>query len=233
MPHAMSDDQDRQHAYRSLVQARKECTRCGEGIINPAHCCGGRFDGEEIGPWSRWQGNLNARLMVIGQDWGDNVTFERNGGVSRSNNPTNRTLIRLMAAAGLHLGPPEATGSGAREAFFTNAVLCLKTKGGLQGDVQRIWFDNCGTKFLLPLIRLVNPPFVVTLGERAYRVLEELFHLPYRPFRQMVEDPTGISIRETTRLFPRYHCGNRILRTHRNMEQQLADWTRLRPFLKS
>jgi DNA polymerase len=23
-----------------------------------------------IGPWTQWQGNLNAELMIVGQDWG-------------------------------------------------------------------------------------------------------------------------------------------------------------------
>jgi len=57
-------------AYRVLVEERKTCRVC-EGLINPSDCAGGVYDSEHIGPWSRWQGNLDSELMVVGQDWGD------------------------------------------------------------------------------------------------------------------------------------------------------------------
>ena len=53
--------------------------------------------------------------------------------------------------------------------FFTNAILCLKTKGGMQGKVEKEWFSSCGETFLRPLIELIQPQVVVCLGERAWR----------------------------------------------------------------
>ena len=46
------------------------CARC-VGLINPTRCASGVYDSEEIGPWARWQGDLDVELMVVGQDWGD------------------------------------------------------------------------------------------------------------------------------------------------------------------
>ena len=38
------------------------------------------FRSAQIGPWSLWQGNLDAEIMVIGQDWGDKNYFTKNKG---------------------------------------------------------------------------------------------------------------------------------------------------------
>ena len=76
IPCSFSDgprDQDR-HAskddlYDKLVTERVACRRCERlGLTNPAIVHDSRFDSAEIGPSSRWQGCLDAKLMVVGQD---------------------------------------------------------------------------------------------------------------------------------------------------------------------
>jgi DNA polymerase len=217
-------------AYEQLVRQRKQCRLCEGELVNPSRCCEGRFDSGEIGPWSRWQGGLGARLMVVGQDWGDVAKFTSQQGTTRPGNPTNDTLVQLIRAAGIEIDPPDPRVKS-ETAFFTNAVLCLKTEGGMQGDVEQPWFDRCGSAFLVPLIKLVHPRVVVTLGERGFRVLESLYALPRKTFAAAVEDRDGFALDAETRLFPRYHCGRRILNTHRSFEQQLTDWRRLAPLL--
>src|SRR5688572_20246434 len=82
--------------YKTLVQARKACRACGDGLVNPSVCADGRYDAAHLGPWSRWQGNLDARVMIIGQDWSDRQTFEKCKGSDDMKNPTNRTLVELL-----------------------------------------------------------------------------------------------------------------------------------------
>ena len=60
---------DKSERYFQLVEARKACTACA-GLSNPSTFHEGEFDSAQIGPWSRWQGNLNAAVMIVGQDWG-------------------------------------------------------------------------------------------------------------------------------------------------------------------
>ena len=55
---------DRFSDYTALVGARKMCRAC-TGLINPADCDGGVHDSDQIGPWSLWQGNLNADLILV------------------------------------------------------------------------------------------------------------------------------------------------------------------------
>lgn len=216
--------------YAQLVTARKACHLCS-GLTNPADVGGGRFDSGHIGAWSLWQGNLDASLMVVGQDWGDTTYFVRHGGHEGPRNPTNLALIELVGTAGISIGNPGSV-VGRDIAFFTNAILCLKgSDSGLQGKVQPSWFDNC-SQFLRRQIEIVRPAVVVGLGERAYRTILRSFEMTCGPFRSEVEAPSGRVLPTGSRAFAVYHCGARIQNTHRPMAAQREDWKRLRPLLK-
>src|ERR1035441_2430857 len=69
----------RTESYAALVRGRQACHAC-RGLINPSECEGGIHDSDQIGPWSLWQGNLSADLLVVGQDWGDTRYFAKNKG---------------------------------------------------------------------------------------------------------------------------------------------------------
>ena len=86
---------DKLAAYRSLVKKRKACHACA-GLTNPSDCAGGSYDSEHVGPWSLWQGKLDAELMVVGQDWGDEEYFVTNRGHDAAHNKTNETLRALL-----------------------------------------------------------------------------------------------------------------------------------------
>src|SRR5262245_28173851 len=94
--------------YAQLVAARKACHLCA-GLTNPSDIADGRLDSQQIGPWSLWQGNLDATVMVVGQDWGDTGYFVRGEGRDSDNNPTNLALVELLAVAGISIEPPGST----------------------------------------------------------------------------------------------------------------------------
>src|SRR5688500_5207961 len=129
-------NRSKQAAYAALVAGRKTCHAC-MGLTNPADYAAGRYDSPEIGPWTRWQGNLDATLMIVGQDWGDTAYFARHDGLDGSTNPTNRTLCRLLHSIGIHIDP-QATVAGRGQIFLTNTILCLKS-GGMQATVAAQW----------------------------------------------------------------------------------------------
>jgi len=217
--------------YAQLVAARKACHLCS-GLANPADVEGGRFDTEQVGAWSLWQGNLDASIMVVGQDWGDTTYFLRREGREGPHNPTNLALVELVGIAGISIGDP-GSAIGRDMGFFTNAILCLKrSEGGLQGKVQPSWFANCA-RFLRRQIEIVDPAVVVGLGERAYRTILRSFEMKCGPFRSDVEAPSGRVLPTGTRAFAVYHCGARIRNTHRPMAVQRGDWKRVRPFVNA
>ncbi len=209
--------------YDQLVIERKHCRAC-IGLRNPAEGDLAEYDSNEIGPWARLHGDLDASIMVVGQDWGDVRYFHRNCGFDDLSNRTIRTLERLLIAAGVEIslreyGPKEG------RLFLTNAILCLKD-GGLQGPVLNSWFSNC-SKFLKKQIEIVSPPVVVALGEKAYRAIVKSFGLSPKRFRDVVRTEEDIILPNGNRFFPVYHCGARILNTHRPLYMQIQDWERV------
>src|SRR5438045_1083685 len=90
---------DKQLRYTELVAKRKECRLCdSHGLTNPSACQNGAYDvSGHIGPWTQWQGNLDADLMVIAQDWGGLEYFIEHKGLEEDTNTTNRRICELLS----------------------------------------------------------------------------------------------------------------------------------------
>jgi hypothetical protein len=201
----------KQDLYAELVRARKACRLCCPQLTNPSAFEDGRYDSEHIGPWSRWQGNLDAKVLVVGQDWCDTRYFKKHSGWEKRGNRTNTTLVKLLGSIGLSVPSPGTSPTSVPTVFFTNAVLCLK-EGGLQGPVRSEWFLNCRS-YLRRQIEIVRPLVVVGLGQRAFESILAAFDLTPPAFRAAVQDPLGTAIPPGSRVFAVYHCGSRILNT--------------------
>jgi len=89
----------KQPAYAALVAERKACSRC-LGMANPSRLAGGDFDSEQIGPWTTWLSDLDADVMVVGQEWGDRSAFVKQEGKDIPLSATNVMLARLLASIG-------------------------------------------------------------------------------------------------------------------------------------
>jgi hypothetical protein len=77
----------------------------------------------------------------------------------------------------------------------------------------------------------VRPKVVVTLGERAYVAVRDEFRLwPRQAFGKAVRSEP-VELLPGTFLAPVYHCGARVLNTHRQPDQQRLDWTRVQDVL--
>ncbi len=111
--------------YDGLVARRKKCRVC-VGLCNPNVKELRHFDSDQIGPWTRLHGDLDARLMVVGQDWGDVNYFVSNDGLDKLNNPTMKNLELLLNSIGICVSLTSYNNSTVG-LFLTNAILCLKT----------------------------------------------------------------------------------------------------------
>ena len=218
-------DSNKNTVYAALVKSRKSCHLCTD-LKNPSEYNDGIFDSNQIGPWSKWQGNLNAKLMVIGQDWGDTNYYHEHQGSDSDDNPSNKTLQELLYSIGIKIPPPSSVDNEKNILFLTNAILCLK-KGGMGGKVKQAWFDACGKQYLKPLIEIVHPKVIVSLGTYAYRSICKLYALPEMRFRDAVDKQAGFSLSNGMLFFAMYHCSRQVLNTHRSLDQQKADWERV------
>lgn len=218
--------------YKALCLERKNCRKC-PWLSNPAEVDGGKYDADEIGPWTLWQGNLDAKVFLCGQDWGDVATFVRHAGVDPPKSYTNNRLCALFGELGIELGQPNKCDHRSQPAFFTNAILCLRREGGLQDSLPPASFRNC-EGFLRRTIELVAPRLVVALGQAAHRSTLRAFGLRmpdrHKDAVEMLE-PTPLPGLDT-QIFAVYHCSLQTSnRRTRDLQQQLRDWSRMRPYL--
>jgi len=218
-------------AYQELVSSRKACLLC-DGLTNPSAINDGIFDSNHIGPWSRWQGNLDSDLMVIGQDWGDVNYFIENKGYDKDNNPSDNTIRNLLASIDIEIPQPSKCDETKTPIFLTNTILCLK-KGGLAGPIKKSWFDNCGKNFLQPLIEIIQPKVVVTLGKYAYEAICKLYVLPKVMFKDaVILHQEGFFLIKGVRFLPMYHCSPLVINSKtRTLFEQKADWQKVRKAL--
>ncbi|MFD0716235.1 uracil-DNA glycosylase family protein [Paenibacillus sp. GCM10027626] len=228
------DSQMKQLAYGVLVKQRKACTLCDSQqceLQNPSIAFSGKYDTNEIGHWTDWQGSLNAKIMVIGQDWGDIGTLEKQGGECNvDNSATNRALMKLIQIAGVDVNENNFRNQHP-DLFFTNAILCMKSDGGLAGKVKGPWFRNCVNSFLKPLLELIQPKIAVTLGEKATKSLLREYGHKGISFRNLVEQESPIIVGANTAVFPVFHCGS-LGQRNRSFELQKGDWLRIRRYLE-
>ena len=225
----MIERANKEKAYEEIVARRQACRLCdSSGMINPSRCEGGIYDKRNhVGPWTQWQGNLNAELMVVGQDWGGTDYYIAYQGVEEDDNPTNRNICRLLESIGIQVAlPPNPYPPGS--VFFTNAVLCLKA-GRLGGPVLPVVFKNC-SQFLRQQVELVTPKVVVTLGYPAYRsLITEFGHIPLPTMAAAVQ-AESVKITDRTSLVPVMHPGYWGF-LNRPFEQHITDWRRVRAAL--
>ena len=161
--------------YLELVDKRKVCQAvCRLALKNASRVKRGCWDCEEIGAYSQWQGNLNAKLMVVGQDFAGVKGFSKNMGWPGNSVLTNLMLVDFLKLAGISIRPP-LFGKADDRIFFTNGVLCLK-KGAMRGSIPDKYFRKCGKAFLRKTIEIVRPKVVVTLGTKALLAVNTAFN---------------------------------------------------------
>jgi DNA polymerase len=228
--------------YAKLVDDRRNCRKCA-AVVNPSVCAGGKYDSAaHIGPWSDWQGNLDADTMIIGQEWGGTDNYERQFGRDRDGDATNVNLVTLMANIGVSLPPPSAMQGTSQNGafFFTNAILCLRQGAATNRTIgekndktnapSKDTFSNCARTFLRAQIELVEPRFVLALGLLAWNGLMEAFSLPLRSTLKEAFQRGHLPLGKRTIAFPLFHCGSKS-HLNRPLHLQIDDWKKMKAIM--
>ncbi len=241
--------------YSGLVEEVRKCKKCmidknTQGTKLVQDKCR-----SQINLWSHWQGSLDAKILVIGQDWGEKPDPEsydkwtndptypsltgKHKQIPKHKFKTDNNLAKICREAlGLDLNKSQ------KSLFFTNAVLCYRDKG-FTGAVDPAWFTNC-QPYCVRLIEIIEPKAIVTLGNMPLRALLHGGSLSYdskfkdlgkrfkisRSMREIVEThehlyyrPEGLDL--TIKVFPVFHCGSWGTKA-RSMEKQVMDWVEIR-----
>lgn len=205
---------DKKRQYCKLVLDQITCpSRCA-GLTNAIDIETEHSDDldelSEIGAWSRWQGNLDARIMIVAQDWGSKKTYIDQGGRDKisKRSVTNGNIIELMRSIDEELDDPEVLDQPNLH-FFTNACLCYRVDNKEQGGAKTEWFSNC-RKFLMKQIEIVQPRVVIALGKVPFDNIMKAFKpdFQYESYQKIVDDHTHIPIMmDKTYVVPVFHCG--------------------------
>lgn len=68
----------KQELLKELANVRRKCDACNKLNFKGSMYNAGEnseWDSETIGPWTDWNGNPDAKYMIVGQDWGKLVTM--------------------------------------------------------------------------------------------------------------------------------------------------------------
>lgn len=206
-------------------------------------------DADHIGNFSTWAHDLNAKVVIVGQDYADVKTYKRDQGrvqlcpitgdapVGCWSTETNYRLRQLVLELGLDIGSP-STGSDSCGVFLTNAVLCLKPEPMNAPNPAKV-YANCAERFLRETIDIVKPQAVIALGLQATRATLLAFsndNLELRPLRKLsmkaLHAKGGIVLNRNSNLYSVYHPGafGRMARQRVDLDRrdgwelQLEDW---------
>ncbi len=178
-----------------------------EGLVNPFDIGGKNLfrDQNQINPWSVWQHNLNAKILVIGQDWGSEEYFEKNHGQDNDANPTNITLQNLLSSVGYD--PGLFSKPNPQPLFFTNAVLGIREGKAMSGPVRMKWVTD-SRPFIQELLGIIRPRIIVTLGAIPLAAVRMIFEDKVRNGKLRELAPgSPYPLNENQWLFAMYHCG--------------------------
>lgn len=213
-------------AYKQLVEKRKK-HKFSDGLINPSET---PYDIAELDPWAQWQNNLNARILVIGQENCDVKTYNKVEAkveryVGKYEYPSNENLKEFLCILGYDIGHP--TSPKKQPIFLTNAVMGLKT-GTMSSNFQSKWLAESRDEFLKPLIDIIQPEIIIAVGAEATKTLGVIYNFKVEAQKNMVEKPP--IERGNTKIFPVFHTG-RLSSSTRPKAQQKEDWQKIKSHL--
>ena len=228
--------------FRRLVEDVSRCHICERLVTLPhienSECLenddhGLDTDRPYINRWNLWQGNLDADIMVIGQDYGqkeDGVAIE----VCSWSNKKDQTNVRLKElfekVFKIDLDSNEAP------LFFTNMANCYRKKR-TSGGMHSGWLPICANKYMERLIRIIRPKIIIVLGRSAFEALHCMENLTVKcldpiksgkeSYAEMIQHLYQIDLGdEKIDVFPVYHPGANS-QMNRTFEQQLEDWKKI------
>lgn len=221
---------DKKQAYAALVQKRKTF-RFAE-LLNPSEIDGGRYDGNHVELWARWLGNLDANIMLVGKDFGGKAFFMKFKGGCDPSSVTNQNLIKLFSSMNINIGTPLLPNKDA-PVFLTNAIVGIidtDKKGG--NSISSISKRESTKDFLRPLIDIIDPKVVITMGREAYECVCNAFGTPrVKSMREALEQGP-VELPGSKLLFAVYHCGGLGL-ANRPLSKQLEDWEKIASYVQT
>ena len=215
-------------------------------------------DCREINLWTYWQGrgNLDAKILLVGQDWGCPKGFpsvvqtvrDINDGKRKRyrfdpDNPTDTNLAKLFQSIGIDISSEVEMNS---DLFFTNFVLGYRNTG-LSGGFKQRWLRE-NKDFFFRLVDIIEPEVIICLGRHVFEGVMMAFDqkVKIKNYNEWItgdRNPVEIMLSSGKKagVFAMAHCG--VMGTlNRNRKKdsdgttgialQEKDWSRIQAFLR-
>lgn len=235
----------KQLQFTQLAQDVSNCHLCAN-MITPPHFTrpeylenddhGLHTDTPYVNRWNLWQGDLDADIMVIGQDYGQkeegsNLVLWKTGTYTNPTDVGLRTLFREAFSIDIDAGDTPL--------FFTNMANCYR-KQRTSGGMHAGWLPICANRYMARLIRIVRPKVIIVLGLAAFEAMYCMDGIQVRCENPVNAAPGTLAeiMKYDYRIdlngceigvFPVYHPGANSKR-NRSMEQQVEDWKRIKGY---
>lgn len=218
----------KQKAYEALVKKRKAYQF--DELLNPSEIEEGRYDCDHVEPWAQWLGNLNATIMLVGKDFGGKKFFIEFKGGCNPKGTTNINLITLFKHIGIDTGMPSNPNQKA-PVFLTNAIIGIVNTARMGSNrISAPIKRESAREFLRPLIDIVEPRVIITMGKDAYACVCLAFGIDSVKSMQQALEKGPIELPNSKLLFPVFHCG-RLGVANRPLNEQMKDWRRIESYL--
>jgi len=190
-----------------------------------------------IDPWELWHNNLEADILVIGQDWACEDYFVENfkslTWEKESSNPTNIKLKALFEKLiGTDIGLPSPCQESKYKKpllFFTNAVMGIKEGNKMDAPVGTSYRHT--SNILERLINIIKPKYIIILGKVPYKAVYEIYKTEFvetnasTSVRKLVEHNGNHPRINKAELFVMFHPSTRPV--NRTPDQQSDDWDKV------
>lgn len=158
-------------AIQQLVRARQAARHPKHWALS--EISSGFYDCDFVSPRTKSACNLDADLMIVGQDWvsepflrARSEVLQRLGHDPRL--PTNKNLQRLLR---------EQFGMAFADTYATNVFTFVKA-GDMSAPVPMPDLADCARRFLLPQIEIVRPRMAICLGQATFNSVRRALRVP-------------------------------------------------------
>jgi hypothetical protein len=210
---------DKQSAMATVVAARRLARHPIHRALSKIS--NGRYDCEFVSPWTKSACNLDADLMIIGQDWVSESFLLKHSDVLRQLGydpklATNKNLQRLLL---------DQFGLSFSEIYATNVFIYVKA-GGMSAPLPMRDLTDCARRFLLPQIEIVKPRMAICLGQRTFNSVRRALGLSALSLNEAAQ-PTGNTKYLETEIYGSPHLGARGTANAGGIKWIIPQWTAL------
>ena len=184
----------------------------------------GRYECNFVSPYTKSAGNVDARIMVLLQDWSSNEwlsgPFHSDvAELGRSPNlPTNINLCHLLR---------ETFSTELASIYATNLFPFIKS-GGMSSTIAHADLVRAAREFAIPQIIIVAPRVVICLGLITFNALREAQgQSKVKKVGDAIDSPFDIGV---SRIWCQAHTGalGQLNRKRLNPNQVIKDWLRMK-----